>query len=102
MKKESVYLDTSVPSAYYDERELSKMEITRQWWDKELKKYDVFVSVITIAELMKTKNLHRREELVKLVKPFIKLEITPEIEKLSDAYVKQRIVSKKYLRLNFL
>ncbi len=38
MKKESLYLDTSVSSAYYDEREMWRLEYTREWWRNEIPK----------------------------------------------------------------
>lgn len=34
MKKESVYLDTSVVSAYYDERAQERREATIRFWKK--------------------------------------------------------------------
>ena len=39
--KKSVYLDTTVPSYYFDDRESIKafIDITKQWWDNESKIY---------------------------------------------------------------
>lgn len=39
MRRESIYLDTSVPSAYYDDRVIWRLEYTRQWWRDELLDY---------------------------------------------------------------
>lgn len=43
-----LYLDTSVPNAYFDEKNLYRQEITRQFWLK-LKEYDVFISDLVIS-----------------------------------------------------
>lgn len=66
MKKESLYLDTSVPNAFYDERVKWRLEYTREWWKNELPKYDVFISGVVIAEIRGTEEPRRRTELIEL------------------------------------
>jgi len=48
-----VYLDTTIPSFLFDKREstLTFSSITRDWWENERKKYDIWISEETIAEL---------------------------------------------------
>jgi hypothetical protein len=46
VEKEKIYLDTSVPSAYYDNREPFRMELTSAWWKEDLNKYKVFISAL--------------------------------------------------------
>jgi hypothetical protein len=43
LKKNKLYLDTSVPNAYFDVRDWYRQEITKQFWSK-LKDYQVFIS----------------------------------------------------------
>jgi hypothetical protein len=47
-RKYSVYLDTTIPSYYYDERPELKLhrDITRRWWDEEKSHYDVLFLVL--------------------------------------------------------
>ena len=51
--KEKVYLDSSIPSYYFDERDsLSTfIEITRNWWSEMAGFYEVFISNAVLQEL---------------------------------------------------
>ena len=91
---ETVYLDSSVPSAYYDERVLWRMEYTQKWWQYELIKYDVFISSITILEITNTQNEKLRVDLLSLVADFPLLEISKEIEQIANGYLSQKIIPK--------
>lgn len=43
--KEKIYIDTSIPSAYFDEREEKRRMITQKWWKEILfNKYEVYIS----------------------------------------------------------
>ena len=59
----SIYLDTTIPSYYYEERpELAlHREITRRWWDKEKPYYDVYISEVVLAELSRGDYPHKKE-----------------------------------------
>ena len=46
-RKPKLYLDTSVPNAYFDEKNPYRQEITRQFWLK-LKEYQVFISDLVV------------------------------------------------------
>jgi len=96
MKKGSVYLDTSVPSAYYDNRVLWRLEFTREWWKDELFKYNVFISEIVLAEIRRTENQIRRNELLELVIGFGELTLSPEIDKIANGYIKQGVIPEAH------
>jgi predicted nucleic acid-binding protein len=51
--KHSVYLDTTIPSYLFEEREELKafVQITRQWWAEERQNFEVYMSEETLAEL---------------------------------------------------
>ena len=51
--KKTVYLDTTVPSHLFDDRESIKTytEVTQNWWQEESGNYDIWISDETIAEL---------------------------------------------------
>lgn len=97
LKKEKLYLDTSVPSAYYDERTKERQEATIKFWENVLPGYQVYVSVITIEELDNTKDDTLRFKLKKLVKDFEPLKINKIIEDLAKAYIDNNIFSEKYI-----
>ena len=52
-RKIKLYLDTSVPNAYFDEKNPHRQEITRQFW-LQLKEYQVFISNLVIREMKAT------------------------------------------------
>ena len=96
MEKEKIYLDTSVPSAYYDNREPFRMELTRAWWKEELNKYEVFISAVTKTEIGRTQDEEKKRQLLELIKDFFVLDITKEVEDLAEGYIKQGIISRTY------
>lgn len=96
MKKESLYLDTSVPSAYYDERDKAIQRETIYFFEKKLKGYEMYISEVTIAELHRTQTPSRRKQLLTLVEGVTILPKTETSEELADLYVKKRIIPLRY------
>ena len=64
-KKLKIYLDTSIPNAYFDDRNPFRKEITREFW-KKLKDYEVFISDIVIREIEDVGNTAKKKELYAL------------------------------------
>ena len=91
---ETIYFDTSVPSAYYDEREPEKMKITRALW-KGLSRYKVYISEVVIAELGKSLE-PKRSQFRKLIAGIKELPIDSQIEKLADEYIKAKIIPVRF------
>jgi len=96
MKKEVIYLDTSVPSAYYDERVLWRMEYTQQWWHEKLPNYQVYISPMLIAEILETQHEQTREKLIALILDMPQFKVSSEIELIAHGYVEQKIIPAKY------
>lgn len=94
--KEIVYLDTSVPSAYFDERMPDRQKLTILFWEK-LGNYDVCVSEITINELKQTLNPGKKEKLLDLIKDFKALPRTAESDDLASKYLEEDIIPKNYV-----
>jgi len=97
MKKESIYLDTSVPSAYYDEGAKERMEATIKFWKDVLPHYNTYVSEITVKELEDTKDENLKKKFRDLIKGFKVLKEKKAIKELAKAYVEKGIVSEKYI-----
>ena len=55
MMKPSVYIETSIPSFYYEVRiepdNVARREWTRLWWNEHLADYDAYTSEAVIEEL---------------------------------------------------
>ena len=51
--KPTVYLDTTIPSYFFDERENLKLHIdaTKKWWNEERENFDILISEETIAKI---------------------------------------------------
>jgi predicted nucleic acid-binding protein len=49
----SIYLDTTIPSYLFDEREELKtfVKVTQQWWTEERQQFDLYLSEETMVEL---------------------------------------------------
>ncbi|MEW6203544.1 MAG: PIN domain nuclease [bacterium] len=97
MKKETLYLDTSAPSAFYDERLKERQKATIRFWTDVLPNYQVYVSGITIKELEDTKSETLRRNLNKLVKDFKMLKTNKKIEDLAQVYIKRGIFPERYI-----
>lgn len=53
MVRQSVYLDSTIPSYLFDERESLQtyVEVTQAWWEEERHHFDLWISDATIAEV---------------------------------------------------
>lgn len=99
--KEKLYLDTSVPSAYYDDREIERQEQTREFWEK-LENNRTFISEITLSELGQVKDLEKRGNLIALVKEFQVFKVTSEAEELAEEYVRMGLFRKNFGTMRYI
>lgn len=88
--KPRVYLDTSIPSAYWDDRDPGRRAKTREFW-QQLPTYEVFVSVMTITEVGRHPDEAHRTEILNLLRPFTVLPVTAEAEALADEYIGREV-----------
>jgi predicted nucleic acid-binding protein len=95
MAKLKVYLDTSVFSAYYDDRAKMRHDQTKEFWAK-LNEYDKFASEVVIDELNAVSDDKLRENLILLTKDFEILQVNEESEALAEKYTKRGIFPEKY------
>lgn len=96
MPKIKVYLDTSVVSAYFDNREPFRKDLTIKWWKNKIKGFDKCISNVTLNELKQDRE-PKRSLYLKLVKGFTNLKITSSVEKLAEAYMNEKIIPRKYI-----
>lgn len=64
-----ILLDTSVISAYFDERQSERMALTKDFW-KIIKRHQIFVSEITIQEINLITDGDLKSNFLKLIKSF--------------------------------
>jgi predicted nucleic acid-binding protein len=96
-KKLKLYLDTSVPNAYFDEKNTYRQGITKQFWLK-LNGHRVYISDLVIREIKATGDTKLRKNLMELVKDFELLSTRSEnIRSLSEDYVSKEVIPVKYI-----
>ena len=97
MEKETLCLDTSVPSAYYDKRAKERQDATVKFWKEVLPNYQGYISEITVEELEDTKDETLRRKLRKLIKGFKVLKANKEIRDLAGVYIGKGILPERYV-----
>lgn len=93
VRKLKIYLDSSVPSAYFDETKPERQKETHEFWCK-LNYYDVYVSDLVTIEIQRTPDENRKKELLKIIDTFEVLSFKKdEIEELTQSYVREGAVA---------
>lgn len=97
--KPSVYIDTTIPSYYVDERPALRLHIdrTREWWDVESGQYDIYMSDFVVAELEEG-SYPRTAEALQLVHRLPRLAPAPEMQLIVEAYVSNRLMPRRDVR----
>lgn len=90
MKLPRVYIETTIPSYYYEIREdaesLSKRLITKEWWDNHRHYYELVTGPPVIDELERG-NYPSKSETLELIKNLSILRITEDIISIVDEYI---------------
>jgi len=95
-KKIRLYIDTSVPSAYYDTSKPLRQLITQKWFENEVSSYELYVSVITIEEIEKIENDIKKQNISELIVKYKMniLELSEGAKKLADQYMNGGAIPK--------
>jgi len=88
----SLYLDSSIPSAYYGKTQPDRLKITQKWWEENIHCYKVFTSELAQKEIEALKQKERRELILCLISNFPKLKVTNTIRKIAREYVEEGII----------
>jgi predicted nucleic acid-binding protein len=96
-KIENVYLDTSVVSAYYDNKAKERQEATIKFWKEILPLYQVYISEVTVKEIDATRKVVLRRKIKRLIREFRVLKLDAKIRALADAYVQEGVFPEKYI-----
>ncbi len=89
--KSKLYLDTSIPSAYYDYSKPVRQLVTQKWFEIEAINYDLYMSLIGIGEIEKFLNIIKRDNIKKLIfdNNITILNINEPAVKLSREYIEK-------------
>ena len=91
-----IYLDTSVISALFDDRNPERKVLTEEFFS-EIRIYDTYIFELTIAEIERTPDQTLRDKMKQAVKGFSILEINESVEELAKEYIKYGAVPESYL-----
>ncbi len=93
----TVYIETSIPSFYYETRNepemVARKSWTKEWWDKSLTSYNVVTSEGVIAEL-EDGTYPMQKEIIRLTEDIPRLEISDEIVDIVETYLKHKLMPK--------
>lgn len=95
--KPRVYIETSIPSFYFEVRTelemVARREWTRLWWSRRRENYDVVSSEAVLAELAGG-NFPGKSEALELVSQLPLLAIEEPIMEIVEAYIKHSLMPR--------
>jgi len=100
--KKSIYLETTVVS-YYTSKPgrdiivLAHQEITREWWHKSIKQFEIFISEVVIEEASMGDPEAAKRRLEEL-RDFPHLELNDKVEETAQMYMEKLEIPEKAFR----
>lgn len=97
--KPTVYIETTIPSYYCDDRAelMGDIARTQEWWDEERGDYECFISPVVVEELSAGK-YHTQEKCLQLIGSIPLLEVTGEVAQIAAIYQEQRLMPSPPVR----
>ena len=94
--KTSLYLDTSIPSAYYDNSKPIRQLITQKWFENEAMNYKLYTSIIAIDEIDRLGNIIKRENIKDILVNYNveMLDITDQSKRIAKEYIEKGAIPK--------
>ncbi|GBF78868.1 type II toxin-antitoxin system VapC family toxin [Aphanothece sacrum] len=90
-----IYIETSIPSFYYEIRTepdmIARREWTRFWWDEISHQYELVTSIAVLDELNKG-NFSSKEQTINLLNNINLLEIEPDIIEIVEIYIQNQVM----------
>jgi len=92
----SVYVDTTIPSFYFDDRESVNYlcDVTRQWWNEESRFYEIYLSTETLAEL-NAGDYPRKTEILDFARRLNLLSPDPRIGGIAHVYQEHSLMPEE-------
>ena len=93
--KPTVYLNTTISSYFFDERENLKLHIdaTKKWWNEERENFDILISEKTIAEITDGE-YPRKTEIVQFISEIQILPYEPQIIEIAQIYLENYLMPR--------
>ncbi len=99
--KKKVYIETTIPSFYYEERTqpvimIAQREQTRKWWDTRRQLYELVVGAATVEELRRGKH-PLQESKLQLISEIPVIHFTEAVERIVDVYIANKLMPNNVL-----
>nr|VFK66317.1 MAG: Predicted nucleic acid-binding protein, contains PIN domain [Candidatus Kentron sp. UNK]VFK71950.1 MAG: Predicted nucleic acid-binding protein, contains PIN domain [Candidatus Kentron sp. UNK] len=93
--KEKVYIDSTIPSYYFDRRKslATFTEITRRWWSEMAGEYERFISDAVVDEL-EAGDYPNKEEVLALVSGISPLPRLDDLDRIVEFYVANYVMPR--------
>ena len=96
--KESVYIETTIPSFYFETRTepemISRRNWTREWWNSYSNRFDIFISEAVIFELEEG-DYPAKEKVLSFIEGLSILSVNNQIEEIAEIYIKNHLMPKE-------
>ena len=90
-----MYLDTSVISALFDERNPERKSLTKIFFNG-IEEFESYISDITVAEIEQTPDIELKTKMKNAVAQFLVLSSTEDAEWLGKEYITYGAVPERY------
>ena len=93
--KPRVYIETTIPSFYHEDRPQPEMVArrnwTREWWDEERQKYELVTSDAVRSELIRAV-LRKGRGVLDMLDGLAELALTAEVAAIESEYVRRKLM----------
>ena len=93
--KKRIYIETTIPSFYYEVRQepemVARRNWTREWWDHGAHQYELVTSVPVMEELQEGDYPHKEEVLV-LLEDVPILPVEDEVIEIVETYITYKVM----------
>lgn len=96
--KEKVYIDSTIPSYYFDDRSSLQpfQEITKRWWDEESQRYELWTSDAVLQELRQG-IYPKKDQIAALMKDIPSLDFEKELEGIARYYMNHFVMPQSLI-----
>jgi len=90
-----VYIETTIPSFYYEDRTdaaaIARRDWTQQWWNNKRQNYELLTSIAVLNELQ-SGDYSKKENCLNLLSQLFLITVEQEIIDIVQVYIKHKVM----------